>query len=347
MKKIMVLMVLTLVVTAAHVFAGGGSESRAAAEDRSLIVYTNSGSDGRGDWLTEVAAEAGFDVTVVHMTGGDLANRIIAERNAQIADVVWGLNALEYERIKTYDLLLQYTPSWASEVDMVLGDPEGYYHPIVVQPLMLAYNRDFISPADAPRDWTELGSRFPGQYNIFGLGSGTSRSILSSILVRYADPNGELGVSQAGWDAVENYLQNAHYIQSGEDYWASVVNGTRPMTMIWGSGLLLNQRNLNQTFEIMQPEVGHPFVVEQLAIFRNSNKTAVAQEFVDWMGSADIQARFAQEFGTTPAHPVALQASPQEVRDLMGNVRPQSIDWQQVSLRLADWVEKAELEFVP
>lgn len=345
MKKNLLLVVLALVVLGVQVFAGGGGQAQ--AQDRSLIVYTNSGSDGRGDWLTEIAKEAGFDITVVHMTGGDLANRIIAERNAQIADVVWGLNALEYERIKTYDLLLQFTPSWASEVDMVLGDPEGYYYPIVVQPLMLAYNPEFITPANAPRDWTELGTRFPGQYNIFGLGSGTSRSILASILVRFSDPNGVHGVSQAGWDAVETYLQNAHFIQSGEDYWTSVVNGTRPMTMIWGSGLLLNQRNLGQTFEIMQPEVGHPFVVEQLAIFRNSRKTDEAKRFVDWMGSADIQARFAQEFGTTPAHPRALAASPQEVRDLMARVRPQNINWQEVSLRLADWVEKAELEFVP
>lgn len=338
MKKLLVIaLALGLILTGC---AGGGDE-----KDRSLIVYTNSGSDGRGDWLTDLAEEAGFDITVVHMGGGELSNRILAEKNAQIADLVWGLNAIEYERLKKEDLLLKYEPTWAKEVDMVYGDAEGYYYPIVVQPLMIAYNLEYFADKEAPKDWTELASRFPGIYQVQPLTGGTHRSVLSSILIRYRDPNGVLNVSQEGWDVVKEYVQNAYFIQTNEDYWSRVIDGTRPMTMIWGSGLILNQNNLGQKFGVMKPEVGVPFVVEQLAVFKNSKKTDVAIEFINWMGSAEIQGKFAQEFGTAPAHPQALASAPADIRELISSLTPQPIDWKFVAENVDSWVEKVELEF--
>ncbi|HBS91252.1 MAG TPA: iron ABC transporter substrate-binding protein [Erysipelotrichaceae bacterium] len=339
MKKLLV------IALAFGLFLGGCAGGNGGTEDRSLIIYTNSASDGRGDWLTDLAEEAGFEIKVVHMGGGELTNRLIAEKNTQIADLVWGLNAVEYERLKKQDLLQKYEPTWAKEVDMVLGDPEGYYYPIVVQPLMMAYNLEVFANEEPPKDWTELGSKFAGRYQIHPLTGGTSRSVLASILVRYKDPNGELGISQEGWDVVKEYVQNAYFIQTNEDYWSRVIDGTRPMTMIWGSGLILNQNNLGQKFGIMQPEVGVPFVVEQLAIFKNSKKNALAIEFINWMGSAEIQAKFAQEFGTTPAHPDALAEAPQDIKDLMASVSPQDIDWKFVAENIDSWVEKVELEF--
>ena len=131
MKKLLV------IALALGLILGGCAGGNGGTEDRSLIIYTNSASDGRGDWLTDLAEEAGFEIMVVHMGGGELTNRLIAEKNTQIADLVWGLNAVEYERLKKQDLLQKYEPTWAKEVDMVLGDPEGYYYPIVVQPLMM------------------------------------------------------------------------------------------------------------------------------------------------------------------------------------------------------------------
>jgi iron(III) transport system substrate-binding protein len=61
-----------------------------ASGDQTLIVYTNSGSDGRGDWLKERAAQDGFTIEYVQLGAGDLANRLVAEKNNQIADLVFG-----------------------------------------------------------------------------------------------------------------------------------------------------------------------------------------------------------------------------------------------------------------
>ena len=61
---------------------GGGSDNggKEGESGGKLIIYTNSGSDGRDAWLEERAADEGFDVEVVQIAAGDLANRIVSEK---------------------------------------------------------------------------------------------------------------------------------------------------------------------------------------------------------------------------------------------------------------------------
>jgi iron(III) transport system substrate-binding protein len=316
--------------------AGGGE---------TLIIYTNSGSDGRGDWLKERAAQDGFTLEYVQLGAGDLANRLVAEKNNQIADLVFGLNAVEYEKLKKQDMLLKYEPSWAKDVDMTLGDKDGYYYPTVVQPLLLAYNPKVITKEAAPKDWTDLAKpEFKDKATILAVNGGTAKTILSSILVRYTDPNGTYGISDQGWEVIKNIIQNEHIAADGEDYWGNAISGTRPMLMMWGSGLLQNEKSRSVDFEFMVPEVGVPYVVEQVAIFKNSKKTELAQQFADWFGSAKIQSEWSAKFGTTPAQPEALKNSSAEVNALMAAVKPQKIDWAFVAANIDKWMEKIQLE---
>ena len=316
-----------------------------ASGNQTLIVYTNSGSDGRGDWLKERAAQDGFQIEYVQLGAGDLANRLVAEKNNQIADLVFGLNAVEYEKLKTQNMLLKYEPSWAKEVDMTLGDKDGYYYPIVVQPLLLAYNPEFVAKEAAPKDWTDLAKpEFKDKATLLAVNGGTCKTILASILVRYADPKGTYGISDQGWKVIKDIIQNEHIAAEGEDYWGNAVKGTRPMLMMWGSGLLQNEKTRSVDFEFMVPDVGVPYVVEEVAIFKNSKKTELAKQFADWFGSAKIQAEWSAKFGSTPAHPDALKNSSPEVKAMMAAVKPQRIDWASVATNIDKWTEKIQLE---
>ena len=82
------------------------SSSNEPAQNEKLIVYTNANSDGRGEWLIEKAKGAGFDIEIVGAGGADLTNRLIAEKNNPIADVVYGLNNMLYENLKRKTLWL-------------------------------------------------------------------------------------------------------------------------------------------------------------------------------------------------------------------------------------------------
>ncbi len=348
MKKVVITTVL-LLVSFGLLFGAGSKETVSTLDgpvDRSqqLVIYSNSASAGRAQWLEARAAKEGFNITIVDLGGAELTNRLIAEKNNSLADLVYGLNNLEYEKLKKEGLLLKYTPVWADEVDKALGDPEGYYHPIVVQPLVLMYNTDY---ADPPKDWTDLtDSKYKDQYNIFALTGGTAKNILSSILVRYPDPNGEGGISKEGWEVARKYIQNAHIEVKGEDYVGNVISGLRPLTMMWGSGVIQNQNERNYKFGIMSPEIGVPYVVEQVGIISKTKKAALALDFANWFGSKELQAEWSAQFGSIPAQPEALAQASDDIKEFMAKVHPQTIDWALVAANVDMWVEKVELEFI-
>ena len=319
-------------------------ETQTADNSEQLIIYTNSGSEGRAEWLKERAAQEGYNIEVVGIAASDLTNRLIAEKNNSQADVVFGLNSIEFEKLKREDLLLKYEPDWSSEVDVSLGDADGLYYPIVVQPLVLMYNNEINS---APADWIELvDEQYADQFTMLALGSGTGKTIYASILVRYMDDNGVLGISDEGWSVMEKIIANAHFYVEGEDYVGAVIDGTRPMTSMWGSGVLQNQTERGYEFGIMSPEVGVPYVVEQVAIVSNTKKAALAEEFINWFGLPETQLEWSKEFGTIPVAEAALEQVSDDIRGFMEKVHPQEIDWEFVGNNIEQWVEKAELELV-
>lgn len=327
--------------------AAGAEATEAAGEvDKSqrLIIYTNSGSNGRDAWLKERAAKEGYNVEVVQVPGGDLANRIISEKNNPQADMVFGLNAIEYEKLKGEEVLDQWEPAWAGDVDMANGDADGYYYPIVIQPLVNIMNADLENP---PKDYDELLTpEWTNRYTILNMAGGTGKTILSGLLCRYQDPNGELGVSEEGWEFVKNWIQNGHMAKEGEDNVGNVISGEIPVSGMWGSGVIQNQNERDYKFGIMVPEVGVPYVTEQVAMIRGSKNRALAVDFANWFGGAELQEEWMNQFGTIPCQPAALEKAPEDVKEFMALVHPQEMDWGFVSANIEQWIEKCELEFV-
>ena len=324
--------------------SGGDNGGQGGESGGQLIIYTNSGSDGRDAWLEERAAQDGFGVEVVQIAAGDLANRIVSEKNNVQADLVFGLNNVEYEKLKNEDTMEKWEPEWSGEVDLSLGDPDGYYYPLVIQPLVNIMNADLENP---PQDYTDLLSEeWTDKYTILGFGGGTGKTMLAGFLVRYADPDGELGISDEGWDTIKQWIQNGHMEAEGEDYVGAVIDGSRPICEMWGSGVLQNEDERGASFQIMSPEVGVPYVTEQIAILKGRNNTEQAIEFANWFGSAQIQEEWMNEFGTIPCNTGAYEKAPENVKEFVDSVHQQDIDWAFVAENLDAWVEKVELEFV-
>nr|WP_262984098.1 ABC transporter substrate-binding protein [Paenibacillus ihbetae] len=205
---------------AAPAGTSGTDSSSEPAKNEKLIVYTNANSDGRGEWLIEQAKSAGFDIEIVGAGGADLTNRLIAEKNNPIADVVYGLNNMLYENLKKEDVLAKFVPSWAGDVEQGLNDPEGYYHGLVKQAILLGYNPNEFTADTAPKDWTDLykNDAFKGKYEAPTLlGQNTPRLVVAGILTRFQDPNGDLGISEEGWNEIQQLYDNVNAVE-GEDY---------------------------------------------------------------------------------------------------------------------------------
>lgn len=328
----------------------GGDVSGEVDRSQELIIYTNANSDGRGEWLEEAAQEEGFNITIVGGGGADITNRLISESTNPIADVVYGLNSMFYEQLKENEVLQEYVPSWSDEVLDGINDPEGYYHGLVQQALLLSYNPNVFDETTAPQSYLDLveNEKFHGLYEAPSqLEQATPRLILSSILVQFQDPDGELGISQEGWDTVESFLANGEIIPAGEEYISYYASEEVPIGTLVSGTLQSLEDQYEVEVEFVSPEgVGSPSIVEHIAIIEGTDNAELAQEFLDWMGSSEVQGRFAAEFNAMPANEVAAEQTTEYVTDLYSEITIQELDWGFISEYIDQWMEKIELELL-
>lgn len=313
-----------------------------------LIVYTNSGSGGRDEWLIEKAADHGFKLEVLEAGAGDISNRIIAEKDNPVADIVFGLNTMTHATIKDMDIYEPYRPVWADEVVEGINDPDDYYHAIVMQAIFLIYNSDLYDETTAPTDWTDLWEKeeYHDLYWLPGsLGGGTTRTVISGILIRHRDEAGEYGISDEGWRQIAEYFKYGIYEVEGEDFYAWLADGKTPFGQMWSSGINQREEQYGVIAGLVGPDVGVPYVVEQVAILKGTKKLDTAKAFVDWFGSAEFQKEWAQEWDTMPANKLAAEGASESMQAIFENYPPQDIDWLFVANNVESWVEKIELEY--
>lgn len=357
MRKLKTLVAAAVAVTLLAGCGGGAATPAASGESspapeggsgETLVVYTNSNGEGRGDWLTAKAAEAGFKIEIVGAGGADATNKLIAEKNNPIADVAFGLNNMYFSQIKAADALEPYEPAWAGEVDKGLGDGEAYW-PLVKQAILLGYNSDKISKDKAPQDWTDLWTKdeFKDRYErVTGLGTATAQLVFAGILSRYRDDSGDLGISDEGWKQVEQYFQNGSPAVAKTDLFARIASGEVDMGQMPSSIIAEREKSFKVNVETVVPSVGVPLAVEQIALVKGTKKEEQARKFIDWFGSSEVQGEFAKQFNSMPVNKEAeAQANP-EVVDFFASVKQQDIDWEFVQENMGAWVEKIELEYM-
>ncbi|TVW65247.1 extracellular solute-binding protein, partial [Streptococcus pneumoniae] len=123
-------------------------------------------------------------------------------------------------------------------------------------------------------------------------------------------------------------------------------NNDLKYSMMWGSGVLQNQKEREYKFQVMSPKVGVPYVTEQVGILNTSKKQALLKEFVDWFGSSELQKEWSDKFGSIPANKKALEQAKDELKQFANSVKPQELDWEFIGKNIDSWIEKAQLEFV-
>lgn len=71
-----------------------------------------------------------------------------------------------------------------------------------------------------------------------------------------------------------------------------------------------------------------------------------AEEFIDWFGSAEVQAEWSNEFFTAPTNKDALDSADQDAVAQTDSFEAQDIDWETVAANLSEWIEKIELQYM-
>lgn len=314
--------------------------------EKKLVVYSNTDEAG-AKAMEEVGKEIGIEVTVVRLNGGgEVTDRIMAEKNNPTADIVYGINHIGFARLKAADCLQQFTPAWDELVESGLKDPDGYYYGVGISAVLLAYNPE-AAGSNAPADWTDLWTKpeWEGKYFVNpSTSGGTTQLVLSGILTRYRDDNGELGISQEGWDAVAAYYQKAYIQQEGDDFFAMLTKGDVWAGQNYSKGVLKAEEDYNAEIAWATPDVGVPFAVEMVGIVNGTKNYDTAKEFLDYYGSAEVMEKVSS---TYPANADARGQVAPDLKALTDSVKVQNIDYDFVAENLDSWLEKIELELIP
>ena len=100
-----------------------------SANADAITVYSPQGEE-RAVWITEQAKAAGHDIEMLSAGGGELFDRLLAEKANPQADVVLGLIDAAMSSLKTEGMFQAHVPTWADglgEVYKFLGQvPMGW-----------------------------------------------------------------------------------------------------------------------------------------------------------------------------------------------------------------------------
>ena len=313
-----------------------------SANADAITVYSPQGEE-RAVWITEQAKAAGHDIEMLSAGGGELFDRLLAEKANPQADVVLGLIDAAMSSLKTEGMFQAHVPTWADGLGEVYKGPDGMVHKFWQTPIVLAYNADSMSAADAPTSWLDLTKpEYKGKYVIGSTGWQTTKSFLVGVLVRFADDNGE--ISDEGWEFMQAFYDNAIVVDSGDAKTAAYVSGEAVIDLNWFGGVGRLAENVGYNAEIVDTEGGSPFISESIAIVAGTDQEAQSEAFVDWFGSPAFMIAYAEEFGQVPVHPDAIAGSPDSVKANATRVSPQAIDWDAVAPKIDAWMQRIELE---
>ena len=313
-----------------------------------IVLVTNNSGLGRDEWLQEHAQAAGFNVEIVGIGGGDATARVISEVNNPTTNVIWGPSEDQFNSMIEAGALAQFHADWADDVAGV-SEVNGYSWPYEIQPKLLVCNPDVYTEETAPKSYADLweNEEFHGKYAVPTTFDGnTNRAVIGGILAQYLDPEGELGVSDEGWEAIKAYFDNGYKTPQGEDDFGNMASGKVPITFTFASGLKSKIESFGVEPMIIYAEAGEPTNTNQIGVVANNDPAVVEESmrFANWLGSAEIIGDYAAENGCMVANKEAEDQMIPLIKEVKENYKPQEADWTYINSMMDEWVAKIQLE---
>lgn len=326
------------------------SEEVKKKDDDTIIVYSNAVGEGRGDYFKEKAKEAGFNIEIVDLGGTDLLNRLLAEKNSPVADIVFGLNEMNFSSLALEDLFESYKPEWLDKVDDEINiNEEGLYSPMDIARVFPIYNKKYVDKKDVPKDWSDFynDEKYHGLYKVQNeLGGATDTAAMYIHLINYRDDNADMGVKEEAWENLSKWFENGYQTPEGEDWIQNFVDGKVPYAYTFMAKPAEIEKEYGVDIGIINPKSGVVQTVEQIGIVKDGEDNKKEQEFVDWMGSTEVMSGFAENYNQVPVNKEAQDKAPEELKKVMDSTTPADIDFDFVGKYLNQWVEYAELNIL-
>ena len=266
--------------------AGAGTASADTALGGKVVIYTSMYEDiveMIDNKLEEVFPTV--DVEFFYGGTGTLQSKVAAEIDAgsmgcdilMAAEPAWSLELKEQNLLHAYDY---------AEKDKLMFeyDPEGYWYPVRMLDMVLAYNPEKYDKAELPASFKDFAadSSLKGYCSMGNpLTSGTSYAAIVALQDKYGD------------DYFRQLGEQNIAIESGSVALTKLETGECKEIMILQESVLKKREEENSSLEVIYPDDGSimvPSTIMVVAEDRSANKNIAACEAIEeWFLSAEGQ----------------------------------------------------------
>ena len=267
------------------------------------------------------------DVRWLDMGTQEIYDRVRSERANPQGDVWFGGSTQVFAQAAGDSLLEPFRPGWADAVAARDRHPADLYTAVYETPVVIAFARDAVSQAEAPRDWDDLLlPRWRGHILIRDpLASGTLRAAWGLIIERGLRATGDTAAGFAWLRRLD--AQTKEYVQNAALLDDKIVRQEGLVT-IWDlPDILLSIEHglpLGYTF----PASGTAVIPDPIAVIRGARHGDAARAFVDYIGSPDAQLLAARRVYRLPARlDIPADSLPEWARAVRRDMVVADLDW--------------------
>ncbi len=205
---------------------------------------------------------------------------------------------------------------------------------------MMFYNTEMLSTEDAPKDWSDLTKP---QYNnnlVFRSAlSSSARATYASLLQQF-EKKDEL---KNGWQFMKELDANTkQYFGSGSMLFQAVGRKEAAVSFMVLNSIIDNKIKNKMPLAVIDAKSGSPVITDGIALIHGAKHPNAAKAFIEFAGSAKVQAMLAQKFNRLPTHPDALADSPKWMAETTYKVM--DVDWAGLSKKQSGWIQKWDAE---
>ena len=94
--------------------------------------------------------------------------------------------------------------------------------------------------------------------------------------------------------------------------------------------------------EIIDAASGSPVITDGIALIKNARRPKAGKAFLDFAGSAKVQALLANKYNRMPTHPDAIAASPKWMGEI--DFKVMDVDWGALAAKQSEWMQHRDME---
>lgn len=333
------IMIISLAACGGNEEKNGESNQGTALEDI-LIVYSTHSENMLDMICNAFTEETGVPVEYINLKG-ELADRIRSEKENPQADIMFGGDAATYMQLQREGCFSPTQPEWAGELDSSYKDAEGYWYGTIKTPVMMFYNTELLTAETAPKDWSDLTK---AEYKDLIITrdslSSSMRSAISGLIYSISEEDGE----EAAWEYLEGLNANTkNYYNSGSMMYGAIGKGEAAISIAVLNDIIDNRDNNGMPLSVVDAENGSIILTDCIAKTNNAPHPNAASAFVEFAGSAKVQAMVANGFNRIPTLDSALADSPEWMNT---EYKALELDWTAIGEKQFDWLEKWETDII-